>query len=58
MSHLYVFYKKTLVGVLTKNQDATLSFKYDMKWTTYDFAFGLSPALVFIKNITLNLLIK
>lgn len=45
MNHLYIFYKENLVGILTKNKDATLSFKYDESWITSEGAFSISPVL-------------
>ncbi len=45
MNKLYIFYERSLVGSLTKNPDATLSFKYDRSWVSLEGAFALSPAL-------------
>ena len=45
MSNLYVYFKDVLVGILTKNNDATLTFKYDEKWVLSEGSFSLSPGL-------------
>ncbi|MGL1892885.1 MAG: type II toxin-antitoxin system HipA family toxin [Spirochaetaceae bacterium] len=45
MSILYVFYKNSIVGILTNNDDATLSFVYDSNWILSNESFSLSPVL-------------
>lgn len=45
MNSLYIFYKKSLVGLLTKHPDATLSFEYDSSWVALEGSFPLSPVL-------------
>ncbi len=41
MSSLYIFYKTNLVGILVKNSDATLSFKYENSWINMKDSFPL-----------------
>jgi len=45
MSNLFIYYEKSLIGLLTKNPDATLSFEYDNNWISLETAFALSPVL-------------
>ena len=54
MSNLYVFFKDNIVGILTKNDDATLSFKYDTRWITSNNSFSLSPVLNLKKTEPFN----
>ena len=43
MSTLFIFYERSLVGLLTRNPDATLSFEYDSNWVSLKSTFALSP---------------